>query len=202
MKNDYALAGIAALVLAILFPSLMVYELINYDAQSWKDMLVDTREWGLSHYLFIMAGMLAIFVLYNFKKILNEQQNFKSLDVLLWILMILSAVFHIVLVIAEAYVGASQITADQSMNVGIGLAGMSISVLIAFGIVDIVVGVVLIINRSKLPNILTALGIVSIIQGVFEISIILMGLAIVSFPIYMIILAIYLLSKPETIEVV
>lgn len=202
MKNEYTIAGIAAIVLAILFPSLMVYELITYDAETWKDMLVDTREWGISNVLFIVAGILAIYVIYNFKKILNEQQNFKSLDVLLWILIVLSAFFHIVLVVAEGFVGMGEVTGAQATNVGIGLAGLSISTLIGFGIVDIVTGVILIINRHKLPNILTGLGIVSVIQGVFEISILLMGFVIISLPIYMIILSIYFLSKPESIEVV
>ncbi len=200
MKNDYLLPGIAAIIIAVIFPALMIYEILDFGDGNWKSLLVGGGDWGFEDAVFLVMGLLLVFVFYNFKKILNEQLNFKSLDVLLWVLIGLSVLFHIVFLGFEAIISVTDF--KNSDGLGIAFGGITLSTLVAFGVVDIIIGIIILTNHQKLPTILKALGVISIIQGVFEVSIILFFLVIISFPIYMLILAVYFLRKLETIEVV
>lgn len=200
MKNDYLLPGIAAIFLAIIFPTVVVFEALNFGDGDWKGALIGISDWGFSEVMMIVIGLLCVFVVFNFKKILNEQLNFKSIDTPLLILIGISIVFHILLVIFEGFVSFAGQGANETMESIV--TGVTFACLIAFGVIDIVIGIILLTKGNELPSILKVLAVISIIQGIFELSVILFFLVILTFPIYMIILAIYFLRKPETIEVV
>lgn len=200
MKNDYLLPGIAAIVLAILFPTIVVVEVLNFGEGDWKGALVGISDWGFAEAMMIVIGLLCVFVVFNFKKILNEQLNFKSIDTPLLILIGISIVFHILLIIFEGLVSFVGQNTSESME--LIATGVTFACLVVFGVVDIVIGIILLTKGNELPSILKVLAVISIIQGIFELSVILFFLVILTFPIYMIILAIYFLRKPETIEVV
>lgn len=200
MKNDYLLPGIAAIFLAIIFPTVVVFELLNFGEGDWKGALIGISDWGFAEVMMIVIGLLCVFVVFNFKKILNEQLNFKSLDTPLLILIGISIVFHILLIIFEGFVSFAGQGANETM--GSIVIGVTFACLIAFGVIDIVIGIILLTKGNELPSTLKVLAVISIIQGIFELSVILFLLVILTFPIYTIILAIYFLRKPETIEVV
>ncbi len=199
MKSDYALPGIAAIAIAILFPALMMYEIISFDSSSSKGTYFSLGEWGFPDFIFILIGLLSVFVFYQFKKILNEQLNFKTLDILLWIMIGLNILFHVVLVLADGYLGLSGINIEA---MGFTLTALTVSALIVFGLVDVLIGSLLLLDHQKRPKILAILGMVSIFLGVFEMAFPLFGLVLILFPAYMIILGVYFLREPETIEVV
>lgn len=104
------------------------------------------------------------------------------------------------LIIFEGFVSFAGQDAREAME--LIATGVTFACLIAFGVIDIVIGVILLTKGNELPSTLKVLAVISIIQGILELSVILFFLVIITFPIYMIILAIYFLRKPETLEVV
>ncbi|NRA85680.1 MAG: hypothetical protein HRU22_18455, partial [Gammaproteobacteria bacterium] len=143
-------------------------------------------------------GLLSIYIYYSFKRILHDQLNFKSIDVLLWIMIGVSVVFFgglFLLDVLPTSVASNDLLVSMSYAISIGS-------MIIFGLGDIIIGIILLRHYDKLPSLLKAIAIVSLIQGIFEISIIFNFVVIFSLPVYLIILAVYFLREPEMIEVV
>jgi len=129
---------------------------------------------------------------------LHDQLNFKSIDILLWIMIGISVVFFGSLFLLDVL----PVNADSNeLMVSIGYA-ISLGCMILFGLVDIMIAIILLRHFGELPNLLKAIAILSLVQGIFELSIILNFFVLFSFPVYLIILAIYFLRKPQMIEVV
>ena len=78
----------------------------------------------------------------------------------------------------------------------------TVGILVSLSLLDILIGAVLLRNLESLPTLLQIFALVTVIQGALAISVIFSFIAILSFPISLIILSVYFLRKPESIEVV
>ncbi|RDX36964.1 hypothetical protein DZA50_02830 [Kangiella sp. HD9-110m-PIT-SAG07] len=197
MKRDYLLPGILSILLAILFPVyfvLVIYTRLDSDSASTVlDPKFDFYSW-----LFLFIGAVSIYLYLYFKKILNDQLNFKSIDILLLLMVINSVIFFVGVFITDVLSYFGQAEAWTTFGIHI----LSISCMIIFGVLDIIIGIILLANHSKTPVFLTILAAISILLGLFEVSIVYSAASIIIFPLYLIFLAIYFLRTPETIEVV
>ena len=74
--------------------------------------------------------------------------------------------------------------------------------IIIIGIVDFLIGILLLMKSNEAPTVLKVFAIMSVIQGVVGMTVFLAGILIFIFPLTLIVLAMFFLRKPESIEIV
>jgi hypothetical protein len=202
MQNkDYLLPGIAAILLAVLNP---IYWL---GMSQWVgDSYIlgqDMMSLGFSDILFASILLLSIYIYLNLKNILNEQLNFNHIDLLVWIYAAINILWMstLFLDVAITVLPENIVTQNKDTFLNIGLS-MSIGAIVILGIIDLLIGILLLAKSTELPTLLKIFAIMSVIQGVIGITVVFAATLIFIFPITMIILAMFFLRKPESIEIV
>jgi len=198
MKKDYLLPGIIALFLAIIFP---VYWVLMFNSRleevaNWAGLIqpkLDIYSW-----VFLFIGAISIYLYAYLKKILHDQLNFKKVDVLLTLIIINSAIFYSGIFISDVLANLGY--ALDWTTTGVHIFG--VICIVIFGILDIVIGILLLANNRDLPSYLVILAVISLLLGLFEVSVIFSIASIVIYPLYLMFLAVFFLRKPETVEVV
>jgi hypothetical protein len=202
MQNkDYLLPGVAAILLAVLNP---IYWL---GMSQWVgDSYIlgqDMMSLGFSDILFASILLLSIYIYLNLKNILNEQLNFNHIDLLVWIYAAINILWMstLFLDVAITVLPENIVTQNKDTFLIMGLS-MSIGAIVILGIIDLLIGILLLTKSTELPTLLKIFAIMSVIQGVIGITVVFTATLIFIFPITMIILAMFFLRKPESIEIV
>jgi hypothetical protein len=202
MQNkDYLLPGVAAIFVAVISPIYwigMSSSVGDYDIL-WQDMM----SLGFSDILFASILLLTIYIYLNLKNILNEQLNFNHIDLLVLIMVAINILWMstLFLDIASAVLPENIVTQNEGTFLNIGLA-MGIGAIVILGIIDLLIGILLLAKSTELPTLLKIFAIMSVIQGVLGITVVFAATLIFIFPITMIILAMFFLRKPESLELV
>ena len=202
MENkDYLLPGIAALLLAVIHPFywLGVGPLIGDNSMLWQDIIYI----GFNDFLFALIILLNIYIYLSLKNILNEQLNFNHIDLLVMILITIYAIWlsTLFLDLSSAVLPDSLITQNKGIFLNIYVV-VGIGAIIAIGLVDLLIGVLLIMKLEEAPTLLKIFAVTSLIQGIAGMTIFLAGILIFVVPITLVILAMFFLRKPESIEIV
>lgn len=202
MQNkDYLLPGVAAILLAVLSPIYwlgMIPSVGNYDIL-WQDM----KSLGFYDILFASILLLTIYIYLNLKNILNEQLNFNHIDLLVWIYAAINILWvsTLLLDVASAVLPENIVSQNEGTFLNIGLS-IGVGAIVILGIIDLLIGILLLAKSTELPTLLKIFAIMSVIQGVIGITVVFAATLIFIFPITMIILAMFFLRKPESIEIV
>ena len=202
MQNkDYLLPGVAAIFVAVISPIYwlgMSPSVGDYDIL-WQDM----KSLGFYDILFASILLLTIYIYLNLKNILNEQLNFNHIDLLVLIMVAINILWlgTLFLDVASAVLPENIVTQNKDAFLKIGLS-MGIGAIVILGIIDLLIGILLLAKSTELPTLLKIFAIMSVIQGVLGITVVFAATLIFIFPITMIILAMFFLRKPESIEIV
>jgi hypothetical protein len=202
MQNkDYLLPGVAAILLAVATPIYwlgMSPSVGDYDIL-WQDML----SLGFYDILFASCLLLNIYIYLNLKHILNEQLNFNHIDLLVLIMVAINTLWlgTLFLDVASTVLPDNIVTQNKDAFLKINLS-VSIGAIVILGIIDLLIGILLLAKSTELPTLLKIFAIMSVIQGVIGMTVFLSVTLIFIFPITMIILAMFFLRKPESIEIV
>ena len=202
MQNkDHLLPGVAAIFVAVISPIYwigMSSSVGGYDIL-WQDMM----SLGFSNILFASILLLTIYIYLNLKNILNEQLNFNHIDFLVLIMVAINILWMstLFLDVAITVLPENIVTQNEDTFLNIGLS-MSIGAIVILGIIDLLIGILLLTKSTELPTLLKIFAIMSVIQGVIGITVIFAATLIFIFPITMIILAMFFLRKPESLELV
>ncbi|WP_435217122.1 hypothetical protein [Luminiphilus sp. nBUS_07] len=202
MQNkDYLLPGVAAIFVAVISPIYwieMSSSVGDYDIL-WQDMM----SLGFSDILFASILLLTIYIYLNLKNILNEQLNFNHIDLLVLIMVAINILWMSTLFIdiASAVLSENIVTQNKDAFLMINLS-VSIGAIVILGIIDLLIGILLLAKSTELPTLLKIFAIMSVIQGVLGITVVFAATLIFIFPITMIILAMFFLRKPESLELV
>ena len=202
MQNkDYLLPGVAAIFVAVRSPIYwigMSSSVGDYDIL-WQDMM----SLGFPDILFASILLLTIYIYLNLKNILNEQLNFNHIDLLVLIMVAINILWMstLFLDVAITVLPENIVTQNEDTFLNIGLS-MSIGAIVILGIIDLLIGILLLTKSTELPTLLKIFAIMSVIQGVIGITVIFAATLIFIFPITMIILAMFFLRKPESLELV
>ena len=202
MQNrDYLLPGVAAIFVAVISP---IYWLgmaasVGDSDILWQDMM----SLGFSDILFASILLLTIYIYLNLKNILNEQLNFNHIDLLVWIYAAINILWvsTLLLDVASAVLPENIVSQNKDTFFKIGLS-VSIGAIVILGIIDFLIGILLLAKSTELPTLLKIFAIMSVIQGVLGITVVFAATLIFIFPITMIILAMFFLRKPESLELV
>ena len=202
MQNkDYLLPGVAAIFVAVISPIYwigMSSSVGDYDIL-WQDMM----SLGFSDILFASILLLTIYIYLNLKNVLNEQLNFNHINLLVLIMVAINILWMstLFLDIASAVLPENIVTQNEGTFLNIGLS-MGIGAIVILGIIDLLIGILLLAKSTELPTLLKIFAIMSVIQGVLGITVVFAATLIFIFPITMIILAMFFLRKPESLELV
>ncbi len=202
MENkDYLSPGIAALLLAVIHPFywLGVGPLIGDNSMLWQDII----NIGFNDFLFALIVLLNIYVYLSLKNILNEQLNFNHIDLLVMILITINAIWlsTLFLDISSAVLPDTLIAQNKGIFLNIYVV-IGIGAIIVIGLVDLLIGVLLLMKLKEAPTLLKIFAVTSLIQGIAGMTIFLAGILIFVVPITLVILAMFFLRKPESIEIV
>ena len=202
MQNrDYLLPGVAAIFVAVISP---IYWLgmaasVGDSDVLWQDMM----SLGFSDILFASILLLTIYIYLNLKNILNEQLNFNHIDLLVWIYAAINILWvsTLLLDVASAVLPENIVSQNDGTFLNIGLS-IGVGAIVILGIIDLLIGILLLAKSTELPTLLKIFAIMSVIQGVLGITVVFAATLIFIFPITMIILAMFFLRKPESLEIV
>ena len=202
MQNrDYLLPGVAAIFVAVISP---IYWLgmaasVGDSDILWQDMM----SLGFSDILFASILLLTIYIYLNLKNILNEQLNFNHIDLLVWIYAAINILWvsTLFLDVASAVLPENIVSQNDGTFLNIGLS-IGVGAIVMLGIIDLLIGILLLAKSTELPTLLKIFAIMSVIQGVLGITVVFAATLIFIFPITMIILAMFFLRKPESLEIV
>ena len=202
MQNkDYLLPGVAAIFVAVISP---IYWLgmaasVGDSDILWQDMM----SLGFSDILFASILLLTIYIYLNLKNILNEQLNFNHIDLLVWIYAAINILWvsTLFLDVASAVLPENIVSQNEDTFLNIGLS-IGVGAIVILGIIDLLIGILLLAKSTELPTLLKIFAIMSVIQGVLGITLVFAATLIFIFPITMIILAMFFLRKPESLELV
>ena len=202
-NNDYLFPSIAALSVAMIFPIYWVNQVSLGVASLEPSLMENFITLGFLDVMFLAIGLLSIYVYLKLRKIFNDQLNFKNVDVLL-MLLIGAHVLHIAtlgLDLTAASLSMQGVHENRELFIGAGLT-IVFGGTILFGLFDLLIGAVLLKHANELPTLIKIFALITLIQGVLGISIVFSPVTLVSFSLSLIILSIYFLSKPESVEVV
>ena len=202
MQNrDYLLPGVAAIFVAVISP---IYWLgmsspVGDSFVLGQDML----SLGFPDILFASILLLTIYIYLNLKHILNEQLNFNHIDLLVLIMVAINILWMstLFLDIASTVLPDNIVTQNKDAFLKINLS-VSIGAIVILGIIDLLIGILLLAKSTELPTLLKIFAIMSVIQGVLGITVVFAATLIFIFPITLIILAMFFLRKPESLEIV
>ncbi len=201
MQNkDYLLPGVAAIFVAVISP---IYWIGMSSPIGDFALGQDMMSLGFPDILFASILLLTIYIYLNLKNILNEQLNFNHIDLLVLIMVAINILWMstLFLDVASAVLPENIVTQNKGTFLNIGLS-MGIGAIVILGIIDLLIGILLLAKSTELPTLLKIFAIMSVIQGVLGITVVFAATLIFIFPITMIILAMFFLRKPESLELV
>ena len=201
MQNkDYLLPGVAAIFVAVISP---IYWIGMSSPMGDFALGQDMLSLGFPDILFASILLLTIYIYLNLKNILNEQLNFNHIDLLVWIYAAINILWMstLFLDVAITVLPENIVTQNKDTFLNIGLS-MSIGAIVILGIIDLLIGILLLTKSTELPTLLKIFAIMSVIQGVIGITVVFAATLIFIFPITLIILAMFFLRKPESLEIV
>ena len=93
MKSiDYLYPAIAAISITILSPLYWIFELSKYadfENQGYSVETLFSSDMGLSSFIFLFLGLLSIYIYYGLIRLLHDHYNYKKVDVILTILILI-----------------------------------------------------------------------------------------------------------------
>jgi hypothetical protein len=200
---DFKIPGIAAILLAVLFP---IYWLSvfsgSYDdfEQAFRS---DLTTLGWSDALFILIGALEIYIYLSLRKILADQLETTVVNLLLFIMMGMVALFHsLVLVdiyLASQYLTINTDTVDQFVSFSLLIA---FTTMIIYSVVGLVFSILLLSKGLANSIFLKVFSALLIATCIMQMTLILAVVNVVLFPITLLVLAVYFFKEPQMAEVV
>ena len=200
---DFKIPGIAAILLAVLFP---IYWLSVFSG-SYNDFeqafRSDLTTLGWSDALFILIGALEIYIYLSLRKILADQLETTVVNLLLFIMMGMVALFHsLVLVdiyLASQYLTINTDTVDQFVSFSLLIA---FATTIIYSLVGLVFSILLLSKGLANSIFLKVFSALLIATCIMQMTLILAVVNVVLFPITLLVLAVYFFKEPQMAEVV
>ena len=198
-NSKYKMAGWLALAQAILFPLSFIVA-IAQTAFFGSGFKPAAPVFGPSDLMFVVVTALSVYILIQFRTLLNERYNFTGIDTLIAVAIWLYILFQIGGLLLK---GISIILwpMHETLYVVLSLAPLAISML-AMGIVDVMIGIRLLKAGESLNELIVALAYITLAAGGLELTVILSPLALILVPISMVILAMIFLREKEELEFV
>ena len=205
MNSNYLKPGIAAIVLAVLFPFYWSFLLVfgpAYESLS-QALHAELTSFDLLDGLFILIGVLEVYIYLSLVRSFNERLNSSLARATLFI-MIGAVVFFHCIVFVDLYLAIFKTGLSENIIAGIIEVSMSIALsgLVIYIVAGFVLSVVLLMGSQELASELKYFALIFLFVCLLGATILFSAINLLLFPIALIVLAIYFLKDPETLEVV
>ncbi len=187
-QNNYLLPGVAALFAAVLHP---IYWLSEVSANMGPEGL--RTDIGLLDAVFILLIGLTAYIYYSLKRILNDHCEYHRADTLLTIAVWVTIAGAVTLFVVGIFFSNHS---DLPMTVAFPV------VLLMHGAVDTILGIQLLRDSDQLPGLVKGIGVVVLLLGIANLSLIMTFLTLILFPVFALMLALLFLREPEAVEFV
>ncbi len=188
MYKDYLYPGIAAIVVAVLYPA---YWLLELDITFGTG--VRRMEFGTLDFMFLTLGLLQAYLYLSLRRLLNDQVAYSGGDVLLMIIAVTTLVYS-GFMFCVSFI--------DPLNTDAVVLGGTAAALVFFGVLDIVLAVILLRDSNQLPGLVKGVAVVNLILGACEVTLLMSFMTLVLYPLFAVLLAILFLRKPEEVEFV
>lgn len=200
---DYWRPAVASILLGILYPLYWILEFtVNGDFP--PDDFANYMRWNAIDWMFVLVGGLGIYMYLSLRRILSDQLNYSGIDIPILIMVAVNVVFFFGLSFSQLALlltAGDSISAYEDIATTIAVVVLVGSVILA-GVAEILIGCLLLRDSSSMPPLVKIFAIITLIMGVFDLTVIFSFISLFIFPVSMLVLATYFLSKPEMIEVV
>ena len=199
-RNKYTKAGWISIASAAIFPLMFMLgfaeSIVKFKAFDFTGPHI-----GPSDAVGILHAVFCIYVLIMLRQFLNERHEFRGIDTLItisiwWLIsfqflgIVLKGILMLLWPVPEVIYAAS-------------FGSLLVVVLIFIGVVDILIGVKLFGIKKSLSGLLLAYAYVTLIGGIFEVSFIFAGFALILVPVTSVILGIlFIKAKEQVVEFV
>ena len=205
MNGNYVKPGIAAIALALLFPLYWsIVLVVGADGQDFQqalreDMLTLTWIDGL----FLLIGILEIYIYMSLVRAFNDQLNSNAARILLYIIIGSIFFFHASIFADLFLVFFQDSTSSETID---GIVGTSVFTAIAALVVYVIAGlglsVVILTKNSVNAPLIKYFAVMLLIICLLQATILFAIVNLLMFPVALIILAVYFLKDPDTLEVI
>tara|TARA_R110001606_G_scaffold398832_2_gene579123 strand:- start:402 stop:1016 length:615 start_codon:yes stop_codon:yes gene_type:complete len=202
-NNRFLFPAIAAMVLALLFP-IYWYTQFGNMTSGGEALIRDLSGLNPSDLVFLLIGILNVYIYLSLKKFLNERHEFNAADIPLVLLIVTVSIFVFGSLLLDSFMYFFGTRLNFPSHEGLvdgNIAALIISTIV-FGGLNIALGFILFTRSREFLGTLKAFAVVLMIEGFFEVTVIFSVISIVIFPLTLIILAILFLREPEVLEVV
>lgn len=205
MTTNYLKPGIAAIALALLFPLYWSFVLVFGPAsEDLAEAL--TREFTTVDWLdalFIVIGVLEVYVLVSLVRSFKERFNSSLAKAVIYIMISAVVLFHGVVVV-DFYLSMfkGELSEDSVQSAVAISVYLAVSGLVIYLIAGFILSIVLLANSKDLANELKYFAILFLIICILGATILLSAFNLLLFPAALIMLAVYFLKDPDSLEVV
>ncbi|UCD63988.1 MAG: hypothetical protein JSW34_00750 [Candidatus Zixiibacteriota bacterium] len=198
-ENRFSMAGWASIVASVVFPLAFIIDGIHQEVLecSGAEFTVGI---GPADPLFLLFAALSIYVLKAFKTLLYEYYSFREIGTIISVAIFWHIVFFGGSFLLELMYG----TVWPQGHVGLPLALVVFYVtgIAVFGIIDIIIGIILLRQKRRFSLPIRAFAWLSIAMGFFEATVVLSFLALLLVPVSLIALAFVFLRRVDEVEFV
>ncbi|MEM7279417.1 MAG: hypothetical protein AAF385_14990 [Pseudomonadota bacterium] len=194
-SNDYLWPGIASIVVAVGMPFYWLVLAGAADLSDYTHRLPEGPQ--LADLVFVALGILMIYVYMSLRRILHDHYNYHGADLPITLLIITCALFHVGTLLLD-YVGGQLIPDSFALAAGL----LWVFFVVLFGVLDIVLAIMLLKDRTQLSDLFFAFAIINLVMGIFELTIIFSFTSLVLYPLTLLILTVAFLRRPREIEFV
>lgn len=195
--STYTAPGIAAVVLAVLFPIYWLFAMANLSMEAMREDFLTLSGWDL---LFVVIGALEIFVYLALARLFRDQLGGSLSAVLLLVMAGMVAIFHATTLIDVA-LGLALVTGMEDTLVDVGMISGLVS-LFLYTVTAFVLAIALLTRFTELPTLMRLFAIGLLIACLLQFSVILGVINIVLFPLLVLLLAVHFLRGEHRVEVV
>lgn len=203
LNRDYTAPGIAAVVLAILFPVYWI-SAFNLGDQSFLDAYrADVLSLTLSDLLFVVIGALEIYLYLSLRRAFAARLNGSLVSVLLIMLAVVVAVFHLTVIADVIYAVAGSTMSQAAVNSLLILSGViALGALVVYAILGFILAIALLLPATAAPVVIKLFAILLLLYCIFQLTIVLAMVNVFLFPFVVLTLAVFFLRDDHVVEVV
>lgn len=152
------------------------------------------------YFVWILLGFMTLYLYSSLKSALLHRHNYSNLNLLIHLAMGSTIFLYRGIAVLElsSVLGSSSI-ADPMANL---FAVIFFAGVLVQGLVDIVIGIVLFRDAHELPDMLRIFGIITMISGIFGITLIFAVATVLTMPLSALVLGIYFLNEEQMIDII
>lgn len=198
-ENRYSTAGWLSVAAAVLLPLAFIVDGLTELAVEFGDIDIP---WGVGpgDALFLLYAGLLVYVLKSFKSLMYEYYSFREIGIVINMAIFWTIIFFVGSFIIE--LALTTVWPPDDLGLPVVLLVFWIVGLVVFGIIDILLGIIILRHRNRFSTSITVFAGLSLAIGFFEGTVVLSFLTLLLGPASFVVLAYIFLRKPEEVEFV